>query len=336
MQKACIVFAALLVACGTTNNNGTPDAGPVIKKKVLLDITGKVMYHPAELEWREKHCGGGSSGGADAGTDVDGGTTGPTENCSKTPPPIEGAGVAVEDALKALSELEPLTGKDRTPLPANGEFSFKQVDVTNSTIAIVASVKDKNDPNPSGIFFSAYGLGRPPFKQEEYNKTKPVYIVSDFFVDKLIAAISTKYQTVTKAKVNKDGFVFGGATERIPNPSLTPPVAYKIVEGSYLAKTFAGSTETTLIKNGELTSPDDANSAKVEIYYLNDDLTGVVEPGADGKTRTTKSGLFVRLNAGSAQTYKMLNDDTAKVSVEKLSGSRAKTALVVFWELFED
>ena len=289
MRRELLVGVALaFVACssGTPTQTDTPDAGGTGKNKKYIHVTGNVQISPVELAWR--NAAHKPINGADI---------------------LNGDTINVEDAIRALSKLPPLnTGTLTSALT----FDFAQVDVTNTTLALVASVKDKADPT-GPLFFSGYGLGKPPFPAEDVNL--PVYTVTREFVQVLSKAIYGPDAAVLhNLENNTGGFVIGqavyGATKE--NPAGVGGIA-----GAQLNKVYGSGTAATM--SPVISDPEHL------LYYLNDDFTAA----APSTGKTSNSGVYVYVNAGGAQNYVMLKDGS--VFEQHLSGSRDATALQVFF-----
>jgi len=302
MRKLGYCFiAAALVACssppGTNDTDGgtTADAGKV----TVIEVSGTVQYHPIELDWRAH-------------------TTG-----LEPLPNIDGDTFNVEDAIRAQSGQAPL--KTTTLASTDGKtapFDVPGVDVRYTTLALVASVKDK-DPNAEhGLAFSGYGLGKPPFPA--IDPELPVYVVSTDFVKHLADIVGMTVPDL----MGDEGLVMAQAVELDGKTGS---------EGVRLNAFFGAEGDATS-RTAEVVDKDD-NGVPRKTIYLNDDLTGI-NVGADQQPTnvTSKSGVFLRINAGSAATYTVmqpgknyLEAGTPHYKVH-LNGSRADTVLMVFFE----
>jgi hypothetical protein len=299
MRQAALLLATALVACsaattpGTDTDGGTTDAGPHPGGKKIIEVSGTVQYHPVELAWRAKQPAGVLS----------------------PLPSLDGDTFNVEDAIRAQSNQDPL--KVIKLSSADGKtatFDVPGVDVTYTTLALVASVMDKAPMDPHGLVFSAYGLGKPVFPVVDTNL--PVYVVSKDFVNAIAKAIGHPVDDLVSS-VN--GFVIAQATKADG------------VTGSPGARLYQ------LYGTGVDARTQEINDANT--IYLNDDLSGQnLDPVSMMPANvTSNSGVFIRINAGNAATYTMLHpkdtyNETGKVHYEEhLNGSRQGSALMVFF-----
>lgn len=172
------LLGLILVACGTASE--TPpaaDAGTPANTRIKVAMTGTVTLHPVEAAWR-KQMG----------------------EAAPPLPSLEGTTLAIEDAVKALIGAAPLVS---TKLGADGTFAFEAVDVTNVSLAVVASLAD-GSTGEDRFFASGYGLhsGRPTADLKDKN----VYVLSRAFVK----ALETAMPTGTASLLGGE-FVFGMA-----------------------------------------------------------------------------------------------------------------------------
>jgi hypothetical protein len=226
-----------------------------------------------------------------------------------TPPSIKGTKLNVEDAIKAQSNLPPLKTVEvvtEGDSPIEGTFEAVDVDVKGTTLALVASVEK---PGDNEWIFSGYGLGKPPFAAVITDL--PVYVVSKAFLQHLANVVERDLSTMLE-----EGFVLGGASS---DDHKTGKAGAKLVR---LYGTGASARVEEITEN---------------LFYLNDDLSAKIDV-----RETSASGAWIRLNAGSAATYTMIDKDATKFMEEgkryfkeHLNGSRAGTALSVFFELEE-
>lgn len=226
-----------------------------------------------------------------------------------TPPSLAGTKLNVEDAIKAQSNLPPLKTvevKTEGDHPLTGTFEATDVDVKGTTLALVASVEK---PGDNEWIFSGYGLGKPPFPAVMTDL--PVYVVSKAFLQHLASVVERDLSTMLE-----EGFVLGGASTHDHSAGV------------------AGSKLVRLYGTGSAARVEEITE---NLFYLNDDLSAKVNV-----RETSASGTWIRLNAGSAATYTMIDKDATKFMEqgkryfkEHLNGSRAGTALSVFFELEE-
>jgi hypothetical protein len=223
-----------------------------------------------------------------------------------TPPSLAGCKLNVEDAIKAQSKLPPLKTVDvvtEGAHPTTGTFVAQYVDVKRTTLALEASIERPGDPD---WIVSSYGLGTPPFEAEMNDL--PVYVVSKAFLTHLADVLERDLPTMLD-----EGIVLGAASN------------WSHSEGISGAKTIRLYGTGTSARIEEITEG---------IFYLSDDLSTKVDQRA-----TTASGFWIRLNAGSASTYSMLDKDATRYMEEgrrlfnaRLVGSRAGVVVSVFFE----
>ena len=332
MRYAGLLLLATIVACkpGSSGNSNT-DAGSMMmtQNQQFIEISGTVVYDPAELAWRGlppdfASTGPCTNGGPAAGGGSDGGPAGAVAFWGNgaslgAPPCLQGDTFNIEDAIKALEMLPPLNS---VPLTWNGSFDVKNVNVTDTQVGIVGDV---NDPSfnvmaamPTGLSFSGYGLGKPPFNDGSDpatamgpidTKNLPVYVLSVDFLSKIAKAIGSNFSSMVGT-----GMVL---VHVVDSDSLTP-IAGATMQHVYPNSTGTGTT-FSVVEDGM------SDTDMSFIYYLNDDLTGLA-PGQ----ATSSSGLIVRLAAGSAATYTVTTSDSTQVYEQALNGSRAGTALELF------
>lgn len=169
MSKLARFSAALLIAaCAPASEEPGPDAGQTSNERIV-DISGKVQFHPLEVEWR-----------------TNAGTLGEA-------PSLAGVTVNIEDAVRAKAGLSPLK---TVTSGADGSFTAEDVDVKIVTIAILASVQG------AGLYYSGYGLqrGRPSADLVDM----PVYVFSNAFIDTLVDGL-----TEDPAGFKATGFALG-------------------------------------------------------------------------------------------------------------------------------
>jgi hypothetical protein len=193
---ALFVAGLLALGCGTASEPGpSPDAGTPVNSRVKVAVSGTVRVHPVELAWR-KQLG----------------------EAAPPLPSLEGTTLAIEDAVKALIGATPLV---TTKLAADGAFSFEAVDVTNVSLAIVASLTDAG-AGEDRFFASGYGLysGRPTADLAG----RDVYVLSRAFVKALQGAMPSGAAPLVGGE-----FVFGmaaGATDAEGVPGATFAYTY--------------------------------------------------------------------------------------------------------------
>lgn len=208
----------LAVACAPVDDPGNdPDGGSdagTKRQKVIVSMNGTVSLHPTELEWRARKA---------------------NEGAPLATPALEGASLDIEDAIKASLKLAPLKS---STVGAGGAWSVADVDVSDVTLAVVATVRGE------GLMQSGYGLVRG--KPTQNLVDKPVYVVSLDFVAQLAAAVGREAEDL-----ENEGFIFGRIVDREGNG----------VAGARLAL-YPGMT--VVEKEG--------------LLYLNEDYTGTVDP----------------------------------------------------------
>lgn len=257
---AWLVCLPLLAACAAAPEEET-DAGRKYERQIV-DVSGQVKLHPLEVKWR---------------TDQ-----------SMELPSLEGLTVKVEDALKATASQPAL---ESTTSDADGRFSVPDVDVTNVTLALVASVDD-----PSGVLAPCgYGLVR---GQPEGDLTDmPVYVVSAAFLDHIAAPTGLLADELLDL-----GFMFVQFVDKTGETAL-PEAKLGLVNLS----------KTTVLEDSE----------ENPLWYLDETLTGV-----HTGTSTSDSGVLLYVPAFGAKEYTGVKDGT---SFEvKLAGARKGFVLSVF------
>jgi hypothetical protein len=329
MRTGVILAATFLTVLGCSGSTGTSDGGPPHQNKTLVEISGQVSYDPVELQWRGLSPTYTQTEACTEVADADGGV-GP-------PPCLEGSTVYIEDAIRALNNLCPL---DTQLIHYDGKFDLMNVDVTNTTLALVASVRDALYPEPpactgtetdsmpplsSPIAFSGYGLGKPKFyfggtapgpSYLTNTQNLPVYIVSAAFVEQLAKAVlASGDPAVAGSDPNAlmlQGIVIAHIT-KADGVTGVPGVQFEQVNGTAPNQNFPPET------NG--------------VYYISDDLQSSVSTAQNMNAVTTSSGLIVRLNAGNAAEYTGAFPSNPGHGFEQhLNGSRPGTALEVFFK----
>ncbi len=278
-------LALAAVACGP--KTGGNDAGPNDgggNNQIIVNVTGTVKYDTSELQWRGLSAswtppGNCQNGQLADGSDADAGVAdGGAGFANNNPPCFAGDTFNVEDAIKALAMLPPLESESN--LPASGAFSVPNVNATDTTLALVASVKD-----PSGLLaFSGYGIGKPPFTSTN-TLGCPIYVTSVAFMQHIAAALNSPSNPVSYDDLYMNGV---GVVHVVGEDGVTG------VAGAQLQHVYgAGSMQTmALVTNDTNAQPP------FYIYYLNDDLTGV-----STNPYTSSSGMILLENVGSASNF---------------------------------
>lgn len=317
-----VSLISLAAACAPAGTGGTDGGGADGgSRKKIVDVSGQVQYDPSELSWRclptdwktTESCVNGEAAQAGPVMLADGGTCLDNNGGSRGYPPcLNGDTVKVEDAIRALASLPPLK---TVPLPADGKFAVPAVDTTNTTLALVGTVEDPS----KALVYSGYGLGKPPFVDTcsfpqtmangSCTKDKPVFVASKAFVQQLAIAMGQEFDAIME-----QGVVIAHVTD----------LAGKGIAGAKIRHVYGAGTVNE--STPELTEG---------VYYINDDLTGAVhiESADDASAVTSSSGLIVRLNAGSAQTYTATIGTAPNYTKfeQRLNGSRPGTAIEVFF-----
>lgn len=264
IKKASVLFlVGLLAACGPAEDDDDDDNK--IPQRIKVNVSGYVALHPEEAKWREAN--------------------------EMATPDLTGASIDVEDALRAA--FGPASLGDTT-IDENGRWELEEVDVTNVSLAIVATVRLEGTLMQSG--FGLY-LGRP----SEDVLDKPVYVLTNEFVQALATATGSDFEELVA-----DGFIFGQIAwrESETTEERTP------IEGAKLARAVEPEPEVV------------DNSGDARIYYPAVDFSG------SPSDSTTANGLFILTKAGSAKDYTAVA--AGKSFESRLSGSRTGTAVSVF------
>lgn len=265
-QLSVLSLLSLALACAGEPTEETPDAGSRFEK-VIIRTAGTVRLHPLEAKWR-------------------------ADNTLPTPT-FEGLKIAVEDALKATSGGPPLaTGT----VGANGVWEVADVDVTNVSLAVVATVSEPDGHESDAqkqLAPTGYGLvrGRPDGDLLD----KPVFVMTRAFIDRIATGTG-----LTGEDLLAEGFMFAQVTD---------------ADGAPLA-------DAELAKMSP--SPRAIESSEDHpIWYLDAALTGLAT-GA----KTSASGTAIYLPGIGAKEYSaVLSGHEFEV---KLSGARPNVALSVF------
>lgn len=232
-------MALSAAACGGgPAGTATPDAGtkPGLTR-TLVDVDGVVELHPLEQRWREAE--------------------------QKPAPSLAGTKLAIEDAARALAGLPALATVE---LQADGKFEVSGLDVTNVSLAVVATLTDPH--TPAAFMTSGYGLvaGKPT----EALHDKHVYVLTNDFIAKLQAALGTE----AGKTLSSGGFVLGAAYDG----------ALQGVEGAKFARSF--STGPQVRTDG--------------VFYLNADLSA-----AAGDATSANGAFLFYPPVGSSDEYTM-------------------------------